>query len=183
MSAGAVIAMDAIGRGLAVPDIRAPHRHEGRRAAPVREEADRLFAEAEEELTGWQDSLRLTSERFREAFRGAGDRAPEMLAFLDTVIAAVSAKIDAETVGAVSVEKAWRREPGSDGVSGDARESWVAALAERMNGLERAWRDERVRFYYALLALRAEHDPEARGGPSFNTPEDLEAFLSTIEPA
>jgi hypothetical protein len=31
--------------------------------------------------------------------------------------------------------------------------------------------------YYFLLALRAEHDPDARGGPIFDNPDDLAAYL------
>jgi hypothetical protein len=34
-----------------------------------------------------------------------------------------------------------------------------------------------VDHYYFLLALRAEHDPDARGGPSFGNPDDLAAYL------
>jgi hypothetical protein len=35
----------------------------------------------------------------------------------------------------------------------------------------------RVEFYDFLLALRSEFDPAARGGPVFENPEDLEAYL------
>jgi hypothetical protein len=34
-----------------------------------------------------------------------------------------------------------------------------------------------VDHYYFLLALRAEHDPGARGGPRFDNPDDLAAYL------
>jgi hypothetical protein len=34
-----------------------------------------------------------------------------------------------------------------------------------------------VDYYYFLLSLRAEHDPDARGGPSFGDPDDLAAYL------
>jgi hypothetical protein len=34
-----------------------------------------------------------------------------------------------------------------------------------------------VDYYYFLLALRAQHDPDARGGPSFDNPDDLAAYL------
>ena len=37
--------------------------------------------------------------------------------------------------------------------------------------------NETVEFYYFLLALRAEHDPDARGGPSFNNPKALGDYL------
>ena len=35
----------------------------------------------------------------------------------------------------------------------------------------------RVNFYYFLLALRAEYDPESRGGPKFTDPVALERYL------
>jgi hypothetical protein len=34
-----------------------------------------------------------------------------------------------------------------------------------------------VDYYYFLLALRADHDPDSRGGPSFDNPDDLAAYL------
>jgi hypothetical protein len=34
-----------------------------------------------------------------------------------------------------------------------------------------------VEYYYFLLALRAEHDPDARGGPSFDNSDDLATYL------
>jgi hypothetical protein len=37
--------------------------------------------------------------------------------------------------------------------------------------------NETVEFYYFLLALRAEYDPEARGGPSFDDPKALGDYL------
>lgn len=37
--------------------------------------------------------------------------------------------------------------------------------------------DNNVDFYYSLLALAAEYDPEARGGPTFDNAEDLVAYL------
>jgi hypothetical protein len=37
--------------------------------------------------------------------------------------------------------------------------------------------NETVEFYYFLLALRAEYDPDARGGPSFDSPKKLGDYL------
>jgi hypothetical protein len=37
--------------------------------------------------------------------------------------------------------------------------------------------NETVEFYYFLLALRAEYDPDARGGPSFDDPKALGDYL------
>jgi hypothetical protein len=37
--------------------------------------------------------------------------------------------------------------------------------------------NETVEFYYFLLALRAEYDPETRGGPSFDNPKALGDYL------
>jgi hypothetical protein len=37
--------------------------------------------------------------------------------------------------------------------------------------------NETVEFYYFLLALRAEYDPDTRGGPSFDDPKTLGDYL------
>lgn len=37
--------------------------------------------------------------------------------------------------------------------------------------------DNNVDFYYSLLALAAEYDPETRSGPTFDNAEDLVAYL------
>jgi hypothetical protein len=37
--------------------------------------------------------------------------------------------------------------------------------------------NETVEFYYFLLALRAEYDPDTRGGPSFDNPKTLGDYL------
>lgn len=149
----AAIAMDVLGHGLAVPAARAGTR--------IRDGADRRSAQAEEAFDRWRETLPASIGRLRQALYDDEDCRAETLAFLDTVIAAVSAKIDAESVLAGSDEE------------GEAPAGTIA--------IERAWRDERVRFYYELLALRAEYDPDARGGPVFDTADGLEAFLATIE--
>ena len=53
-------------------------------------------------------------------------------------------------------------------------------IARHITRIEKQYltaRDEQydwaVQFYYALLALRAEFDPEARGGPTFENADDL----------
>jgi hypothetical protein len=50
-------------------------------------------------------------------------------------------------------------------------------LQARLLKAEADFIDALVDYYYFLLALRAEHDPDARGGPSFDNPEDLAAYL------
>lgn len=37
--------------------------------------------------------------------------------------------------------------------------------------------NETVEFYYFLLALRAEYDPDTRSGPSFDNPKALSDYL------
>ena len=50
-------------------------------------------------------------------------------------------------------------------------------LQTRMLKAETNFINALVEYYYFLLALRAEHDPDARGGPSFDNPDDLAAYL------
>jgi hypothetical protein len=50
-------------------------------------------------------------------------------------------------------------------------------LQKRLLKAETDFINALVDYYYFLLALRAEHDPDARGGPSFDNPGDLAAYL------
>jgi hypothetical protein len=50
-------------------------------------------------------------------------------------------------------------------------------LQKRLLKAETGFINALVDYYYFLLALRAEHDPDARGGPSFDNPDDLAAYL------
>lgn len=143
----AAIAMDVLGHGLAVPD-----------ATRLRGEPGRPPAQVDKAFDRWRETLPASIGRLRQVLYDDEDRRAESLAFLDTVITAVSAKIDAESAGTGSTEP-----------------------DDAPTATERAWRDERIRFYYELLALRADFDPEARGGPAFDTAEGLESFLAGIE--
>ena len=50
-------------------------------------------------------------------------------------------------------------------------------LQTRLLKVETDFINALVDYYYFLLALRAEHDPDARGGPSFDNPDGLAAYL------
>jgi hypothetical protein len=50
-------------------------------------------------------------------------------------------------------------------------------LQKRLLNAETNFINALIDNYYFLLALRAEHDPDARGGPIFDNPEDLAAYL------
>jgi hypothetical protein len=56
-----------------------------------------------------------------------------------------------------------------------------AKLARRLSNkffeIGGEFHNETVEFYYFLLALRAEYDPDARGGPSFDDPKALSDYL------
>jgi hypothetical protein len=54
---------------------------------------------------------------------------------------------------------------------------FLRKLQKRLLKAETNFINTLVDYYYFLLALRAEHDPDARGGPSFDNPEDLAAYL------
>jgi chromosome segregation ATPase len=61
-----------------------------------------------------------------------------------------------------------------------ADEEWAAGLARRVAKVLQNWHNERVRLYYEMIALRAEHDPEARGGPTFDS---VDALLEHLKAA
>ena len=53
----------------------------------------------------------------------------------------------------------------------------LRALQTRLLKAETEYISALVEHYCFLLALRAEHDPDAHGGPSFDNPDDLAAYL------
>jgi hypothetical protein len=54
---------------------------------------------------------------------------------------------------------------------------FLRKLQKRLLKAETGFINALIDYYYFLLALRAEHDPEARGGPSFNNADELAAYL------
>jgi hypothetical protein len=106
---------------------------------------------------------------------------PELLAdvllHIDGLVEVVSRVIDDQKArleaGRIETDRKIANATSADGnAAGLLRELQTRVLkaeADFINAL--------VDTYYFLLALRAEHDPDARGGPSFDNPDDLAAYL------
>jgi hypothetical protein len=69
----------------------------------------------------------------------------------------------------LKIAKAASADANAAGLLRELQTRLLRAKADFINAL--------VEYYYFLLALRAEHDPDARGGPSFDNPDDLAAYL------
>lgn len=69
----------------------------------------------------------------------------------------------------LKIAKAASADANAAGLLRELQTRLLQAKADFINAL--------VEYYYFLLALRAEHDPDAHGGPSFDNAEDLAAYL------
>jgi hypothetical protein len=106
---------------------------------------------------------------------------PELLAdvllHIDGLVEVVSKVIDDQKArletGRIETDRKIAKAASADGnAAGLLRE-----LQTRLLKAEADFINALVDYYYFLLALRAEHDPDARGGPSFDNPDDLAAYL------
>jgi hypothetical protein len=106
---------------------------------------------------------------------------PELLAdvliHIDGLVEVVSKIIDDQKArleaGRIETDRKIAKAASADGnAAGSLRE-----LQTRLLKAETDFINALVEYYYFLLALRAEHDPDARGGPSFDNPDDLAAYL------
>jgi hypothetical protein len=101
----------------------------------------------------------------------------DVLVHIDGLVEVVSKIIDDQKArleaGRVETDRKIAKAASADGnAAGSLRE-----LQTRLLKAEASFIDALVDHYYFLLALRAEHDPDARGGPSFDNPDDLAAYL------
>lgn len=101
----------------------------------------------------------------------------DVLAHIDGLVEAVSQTIDDQKArleaGRIETDRKIANAASADG---DAT-GLLRKLQMRLLKAETDFINALVEYYYFLLALRAEHDPDARGGPSFDNPEDLAAYL------
>jgi hypothetical protein len=101
----------------------------------------------------------------------------DVLAHIDGLVEAVSKVIDDQKArleaGRIETD---RKIANAASVDGNAAGS-LRKLQTRLLKAEASFINALVDYYYFLLALRAEHDPDTRGGPSFDNPDELAAYL------
>ncbi|HXO71962.1 MAG TPA: hypothetical protein VN838_23625, partial [Bradyrhizobium sp.] len=100
-----------------------------------------------------------------------------VLAHIDGLVEVVSRTIDDQKgrleAGRIETDRKISKAASTDrNAAGSLRE-----LQARLLKAEADYINALVDYYYFLLALRAEHDPDARGGPSFDNPDELAAYL------
>jgi hypothetical protein len=106
---------------------------------------------------------------------------PELLAdvlnHIDGLVEAVSQIIDDRKArleaGRIETDRKIAQAASADGNAAEL----LRKLQSRLLQAEADFLNALVNYYYFLLALRAEHDPDARGGPSFDNPDELAAYL------
>ncbi|MEA2909257.1 MAG: hypothetical protein QOJ15_1338 [Bradyrhizobium sp.] len=106
---------------------------------------------------------------------------PELLAdvllHIDRLVEVVSKVIDDQKArleaGRIETDRKIAKAAAADGNAAEL----LRKLQTRLLKAEADFINALVEYYYFLLALRAEHDPDARGGPSFDNPDDLAAYL------
>jgi|SRR6185295_8823413 len=166
---------DALTKPLALPLSGSP-------AGPV-SIADYANALPEFEQLARERAANLVSSRTKLAvdIRNILSSSPELLtdvlAHIDGLVEAVSKTIDDQKArleaGRIETDRKIANAASADGnAAGSLRK-----LQTRLLKAEVDFINALVDYYYFLLALRAEHDPDARGGPSFGNADDLAAYL------
>jgi hypothetical protein len=101
----------------------------------------------------------------------------DVLAHIDGLVEVVSKIIDDQKArleaGRIETDRKIAKAASTD--ANAAR--LLRKLQKRLLKAETDFINALVDYYYFLLALRAEHDPDARGGPSFDNADDLAAYL------
>jgi len=101
----------------------------------------------------------------------------DVLAHIDGLVEAASKVIDDQKArleaGRVETDRRIAKAASADANAA----SLLRKLQKRLLKAETDFINAVVDTYYFLLALRAEHDPDARGGPSFDNADELAAYL------
>jgi hypothetical protein len=131
----------------------------------------------------WERVAHLLSSRTKLAIdiRNILSSSPELLAdvliHIDGLVEVVSRTIDDQKaeleVGRIETDLKIAK---AASAAGNAA-ALLRELQTRLLKAEADFINALVDYCYFLLALRAEHDPDARGGPSFDNSDDLAAYL------
>jgi hypothetical protein len=145
-------------------------------------DADAEFARALKQYKAdsliWRANLSQNLQRLKEMMAVAAEPGDDkILRFLrDDVLPRLTASVDA----AIKVLGENRATQVGTKAKLDQIDSLSPRMAQNMRRLDKQYWDivdeqynDVVEIYYGLLALRAEYDPDARGGPSFENVEDL----------
>jgi hypothetical protein len=101
----------------------------------------------------------------------------EVLLHIDGLVEVVSKIIDDQKAkleaGRIETDRKIAMAASADGNAAEL----LRKLQTRLLKAEADFINALVEYYYFLLALRAKDDPDARGGPSFDNPDDLAAYL------
>ncbi|GAB6844880.1 hypothetical protein HNR00_000120 [Methylorubrum rhodinum] len=182
MAAAAAMALEVLGRGLVAPKHLSVLSFEASTAWPTTEAQFAEFLhDAEVEFFEWKQELAPLIDELRATFSENGENPENIVSFIDTVVEAISAKIENEKAALKSDEKIRKRIVKLNKSQGD--DGWFLKFHDNFTALARKWNNERIGFYYRLIALRADYDPNARGGPTFNDTKSLNEFLSSIKPS
>jgi hypothetical protein len=102
---------------------------------------------------------------------------PDVLAHIDRLVEVVSRAIDEQKATVESGRIETDRKIANVAATDRTAASLLRRLQRRLLKAETNFINALIDYYYFLLALRAEHDPDARGGPSFDNAKDLAAYL------
>jgi hypothetical protein len=105
------------------------------------------------------------------------DILPAILDHIDGIIGVVSGSIDKHKAllepARIQIDQSIARSAAAD--RNGAR--FLRKLQKRLFKAEISFINSMIEHYYFFLALKADHDPDAHGGPSFSDPAELTAYL------
>lgn len=128
----------------------------------------RQLDQAEQQLqTTLAEEARAWSDKDRDA----------ALAFLEGLAWVVDQHLSLQRTRIADMERALTVRLGDDRETPADIARSLQEQAERVLQSLRRQHDRAVEFYYLLLALHAEYDPDARGGPAFSDPAELASYM------
>jgi len=128
----------------------------------------RQLAQVEQQLqTSLAEETREWSDKDRDA----------ALAFLERLASAVDGHLSLQKTRIADMERALAGRLGGDREAPAEVDRFLQEQAERVLQSLRRQHDRAVEFYYFLLALHAEYDPDARGGRTFSDPAEFASYM------
>ena len=155
---------------------------------PARAEAHALFKqrmqarfeEWRERLRAWMSEGERVRENLRLSFGSDAEVSVDEMAQLTALIEALSLDLTAEQERYEEAERRWDWLAEQSRSASTETRQLLTELREEALGLLAEAYNARVDFYYFLIAVRAEHDPEAKEpvGPPLERPEDVTAYFA-----
>jgi hypothetical protein len=132
---------------------------------------------AQERISGMIARRQEIARHIDELVARSPDVLPAVVDHLDGIIGLFSGSIDQHKAllepARIQIDQGIARFAAADKNGG----RFLRKLQKRIFKAEISFLNSMIEHYYFFLALKADHDPDSRGGPSFGEPAELTAYL------